>query len=71
LEKQPGFPTVPVLATGAGHDAGALAAELPTAMPFVRNPAGVCHAPAETATDDDCRPGAAALAAVLATLAGD
>jgi beta-ureidopropionase / N-carbamoyl-L-amino-acid hydrolase len=28
----------PVLATGAGHDAGALAGELPTAMLFVRNP---------------------------------
>ena len=61
---------VPVLATGAGHDAGVLAAELPTAMLFVRNPTGVSHAPAETASDDDCRAGAEALAAVLAELAG-
>ena len=61
---------VPVLATGAGHDAGVLAAELPTAMLFVRNPTGVSHAPAETASDDDCRAGADALAAVLAALAG-
>jgi len=61
---------VPVLATGAGHDAGVLAAELPTAMLFVRNPTGVSHAPAESASDDDCRAGAEALAAALAALAG-
>jgi N-carbamoyl-L-amino-acid hydrolase len=65
-----GLGEVPVLATGAGHDAGVLAAELPTAMLFVRNPTGVSHAPAETAADDDCRAGAGALAAVLAALAG-
>jgi beta-ureidopropionase / N-carbamoyl-L-amino-acid hydrolase len=70
IESQPGCATVPVLPTGAGHDAGVLAAELPTAMLFVRNPTGVSHAPEETATDADCRTGAAALAAVLATLAG-
>jgi len=61
---------VPVLATGAGHDAGVLAAELPTAMLFVRNPTGVSHAPAETASAADCGAGARALAAVLADLAG-
>jgi len=66
----PGLGEVPVLAAGAGHDAGVLAAELPTAMLFVRNPTGVSHAPAETASDDDCRSGVAALAAVLAALAG-
>jgi len=37
---------VPVLATGAGHDAGVLAtAGIPAAMLFVRNPTGVSHAP--------------------------
>jgi len=61
---------VPVLATGAGHDAGVLAGEVPTAMLFVRNPTGVSHAPAETAADDDCRAGVDALAQVLADLAG-
>lgn len=61
---------VPVLATGAGHDAGILAAELPTAMLFVRNPTGVSHSPYETASDEDCRAGADALAAVLRDLAG-
>jgi beta-ureidopropionase / N-carbamoyl-L-amino-acid hydrolase len=66
----PEFGDVPVLATGAGHDAGVLAGELPTAMLFVRNPTGVSHSPAETAADDDCRAGADALAAVLAALAG-
>jgi N-carbamoyl-L-amino-acid hydrolase len=66
----PGPGAVPVLATGAGHDAGVLAAELPAAMLFVRNPTGVSHSPAETASDDDCRAGADALATVLAALAG-
>jgi beta-ureidopropionase / N-carbamoyl-L-amino-acid hydrolase len=59
----------PVLPTGAGHDAGVLAAHVPTAMLFVRNPTGVSHAPAEHATDADCAAGVAALADVLAELA--
>ena len=59
----------PVLPTGAGHDAGILAARVPTAMLFVRNPTGVSHAPAERATDDDCAAGVAALADVLEELA--
>jgi N-carbamoyl-L-amino-acid hydrolase len=60
----------PVLPTGAGHDAGVLAARLPTAMLFVRNPSGVSHSPAEHAELADCEAGVAALAAVLADLAG-
>ncbi|MEV0002186.1 allantoate amidohydrolase [Micromonospora sp. NPDC050980] len=59
----------PVLPTGAGHDAGVLAAHLPTAMLFVRNPTGVSHSPAESATDADCAAGVAALARVLEELA--
>ncbi|WP_067907098.1 allantoate amidohydrolase [Actinomadura rubrobrunea] len=59
----------PVLPTGAGHDAGVLAARLPTAMLFVRNPTGVSHAPAEHAETADCLAGVEALAAVLADLA--
>ena len=63
-------PEVPLLATGAGHDAGVLAtAGVPTAMLFVRNPTGVSHAPAEHAEPADCHAGVAALAAVLADLA--
>jgi beta-ureidopropionase / N-carbamoyl-L-amino-acid hydrolase len=60
----------PVLATGAGHDAGVLAARIPTAMLFVRNPSGVSHSPAEHAEAPDCEDGVSALAAVLADLAG-
>jgi N-carbamoyl-L-amino-acid hydrolase len=60
----------PVLPTGAGHDAGVLAARIPTAMLFVRNPSGVSHSPAEHAELADCEAGVAALAAVLADLAG-
>ena len=59
----------PVLPTGAGHDAGVLAAHVPTAMLFVRNPTGVSHAPQESATDEDCAAGVEALAAVLEELA--
>ncbi|MEH0845680.1 allantoate amidohydrolase [Micromonospora sp. CPCC 205711] len=58
----------PVLPTGAGHDAGVLAAHLPTAMLFVRNPSGVSHSPAESATDADCAAGVTALARVLEEL---
>ncbi|MEV0249243.1 allantoate amidohydrolase [Nocardia sp. NPDC050712] len=57
---------IPVLPTAAGHDAGILSAVVPTAMLFVRNPTGVSHSPAEYARPEDCRTGAAALAAVLA-----
>jgi beta-ureidopropionase / N-carbamoyl-L-amino-acid hydrolase len=59
----------PVLPTGAGHDAGVLAARIPTAMLFVRNPTGVSHSPAEHAEMPDCEAGVAALTAVLADLA--
>jgi N-carbamoyl-L-amino-acid hydrolase len=61
---------VPVLPTGAGHDAGILAAHVPTAMLFVRNPTGVSHAPEEFAEADDCETGVSALATVLKGLAG-
>jgi beta-ureidopropionase / N-carbamoyl-L-amino-acid hydrolase len=62
--------TAPVLATGAGHDAGVLAARIPTAMLFVRNPTGVSHSPAEHADPADCEAGVHALALVLQDLAG-
>jgi N-carbamoyl-L-amino-acid hydrolase len=58
----------PVLPTGAGHDAGILAARIPTAMLFVRNPTGVSHSPAEQATPADCEAGVRALALVLEDL---
>ncbi|WP_239111691.1 allantoate amidohydrolase [Phycicoccus sonneratiae] len=61
----------PVIGTGAGHDAGILAnAGLSTAMLFVRNPTGVSHSPDEWASADDCLTGVAALADVVADLAG-
>ncbi|MBS2962152.1 allantoate amidohydrolase [Actinocrinis puniceicyclus] len=64
------FGPIPQLSTGAGHDAGILAAELPTAMLFVRNPSGLSHTPAEHAETADCLTGVAALAEVVARLAG-
>jgi len=61
----------PVMGTGAGHDAGILAnAGVPAAMIFVRNPSGISHSPAEWAEPQDCLAGVAALATVLADLAG-
>jgi N-carbamoyl-L-amino-acid hydrolase len=60
----------PILDTGAGHDAGILAAAgIPSAMLFVRNPTGVSHSPAEHAERADCLAGVAALAAVIEELA--
>lgn len=60
----------PVLATGAGHDAGVLAnAGIDSAMLFVRNPTGISHSPAEHAEQADCLTGVSALATVLETLA--
>ncbi|WP_327686850.1 allantoate amidohydrolase [Streptomyces sp. NBC_00467] len=60
---------VPVLGTGAGHDAGILSGSVPTAMLFVRNPTGVSHSPAEFAAEEDCVAGVLALADVLEGLA--
>ncbi|WP_216870474.1 allantoate amidohydrolase [Modestobacter excelsi] len=61
-------PGAPVLATGAGHDAGILAEHVPTAMLFVRNPTGVSHSPEEHVEDDDAERGSVALADVLGAL---
>lgn len=70
LGREAGAPGgVPVLETGAGHDAGVLAGSVPAAMLFVRNPTGVSHSPAEEAGEDDCVAGVLALAAALEELA--
>lgn len=59
----------PLLPTGAGHDAGVLAAAgVPTAMLYVRNPTGISHSPEEHAEDADCASGVTALTAVLREL---
>jgi N-carbamoyl-L-amino-acid hydrolase len=64
-----GIGPLPVLATGAGHDAGVLAtAGIPAAMIFVRNPTGVSHAPQEQVQPEDAAAGVRSLAAVLADL---
>ncbi|NMR31177.1 allantoate amidohydrolase [Crystallibacter degradans] len=59
------LPGAPVLATGAGHDAGVLAGYVPSGMIFVRNPTGISHSPEEHVEDDDADAGAGALADVL------
>ena len=62
-------PGAPPLPTAAGHDAGVLAAHVPSGMLHVRNPTGVSHAPGEHAEDDDVEAGVRALADVLGELA--
>ena len=62
---------VPALPTQAGHDAGVLAAHVPAAMLFVRNPTGVSHSPAEHADEADCVAGVEALARVVAAELAD
>jgi N-carbamoyl-L-amino-acid hydrolase len=59
------LPDAPALDTGAGHDAGVLAAAIPTGMLFVRNPTGASHTPDEHADPDDITAGVDALADVL------
>ncbi|WP_328399622.1 allantoate amidohydrolase [Nocardia sp. NBC_00403] len=61
---------VPALPTGAGHDAGILAAHVPAGMLYVRNPTGISHAPEEYAEPIDVDFGAVSLAHVLEELTG-
>ncbi|MEO7348916.1 MAG: allantoate amidohydrolase [Terrimesophilobacter sp.] len=61
-------PDAPLLPTGAGHDAGVLAAVVPTGMLYVRNPSGISHSPEEYVEDDDATTGVLALADALADL---
>jgi N-carbamoyl-L-amino-acid hydrolase len=65
------LPDAPVLDTGAGHDAGVLSSQIPTAMLFVRNPTGISHSPDELVEDWDAEAGALALADSLAGLLGE
>jgi beta-ureidopropionase / N-carbamoyl-L-amino-acid hydrolase len=60
--------SIPELSTGAGHDAGILAAAIPTGILFVRNRTGVSHSPMESADLADCLDGVSALATVLEEL---
>ncbi|MGZ5389115.1 MAG: M20/M25/M40 family metallo-hydrolase, partial [Aeromicrobium sp.] len=63
-----GLLDAPLLATGAGHDAGVLSRHIPTAMLFVRNPTGISHSPEEFAEDADCQAGVDALVDVIKAL---
>lgn len=58
----------PVLPRAAGHDAGVVAASVPTAMLFVRNPSGVSHSPDEYLEPDDCVAAAERLTDAVSTL---
>ncbi|MBG6180694.1 allantoate amidohydrolase [Arthrobacter sp. CAN_A1] len=56
------------LPTGAGHDAGILAAYVPSGMIYIRNPTGISHSPEEYVERADADLAAAALADVLEDL---
>lgn len=58
----------PLLASGAGHDAAALAAICPVTMLFVRCKGGISHNPAESATQADIAVAIAVLNDFLAQL---
>jgi allantoate deiminase len=65
-----GLPVVE-LASGAGHDAGVLAAAgVPAAMLFVRSEGGISHHPDESTTPEDVALAVDVLAAATASLAG-
>ncbi len=60
---------LPVIPTGAGHDAGVLTDVVPTGMLFVRNPTGISHSPDEFAERADCLAGVDALATLMRSAA--
>jgi allantoate deiminase len=41
------------MSSGAGHDAMVMAAHVPSAMVFLRNPGGISHHPDESVAEDD------------------
>lgn len=65
------LPDAPILKTGAGHDAGVLAAVVPTAMLFVRNPTGISHSHQESVEDADAEEGARYLSEALCAVDSD
>ncbi|HHO56146.1 MAG TPA: M20/M25/M40 family metallo-hydrolase, partial [Trueperaceae bacterium] len=46
-------PLLPIMPSGAGHDAMILAEFTPTAMLFVRSPNGISHNPEELVWEED------------------
>jgi allantoate deiminase len=62
--------TPPRVVSGAGHDAGVMAAVAPMAMLFLRSPGGVSHHPDERVLPEDVAVGLAVLIHYLQLLAG-
>src|SRR6185436_4163226 len=58
----------PLLASGAGHDAAAMAAVTPVTMLFVRCKGGISHHPDESATLEDVRVAIAVMSSFLQQL---
>ncbi|MHA7277549.1 allantoate amidohydrolase [Arthrobacter sp. HLT1-21] len=68
LNRSTGGAPAPALPTGAGHDAGILAAYVPSGMVYIRNPTGISHSPEEFVERPDADLAATALADVLEDL---
>jgi allantoate deiminase len=59
------------MVSGAGHDAGVMAAVAPTAMLFLRSPGGVSHHPAEAVEESDVALGLQVLVQYIQALAAN
>lgn len=59
------------MVSGAGHDAGVMAAVAPTAMLFLRSPGGVSHHPAEAVEESDVAIGLRVLVHYIHALAAN
>src|SRR4029077_1553397 len=62
---------IPLLPSGAGHDAATMAAITPVTMLFVRCKGGISHHPDESASKKDIRVAIAVMNDFLQLLAGD
>jgi allantoate deiminase len=70
LRTAAGGEDAPVLASGAGHDAGVMAGVMPGCMLFVRSPGGVSHCPEERVYAADVERALAAIVRFVEAVAG-
>lgn len=66
-----GFPSLPALVSGAGHDGMQFSSRWPLGMIFVRSRDGISHSPEEWSSPEDCAAGAEVLYRALLELASE
>lgn len=69
--KAAGFPNLPNLVSGAGHDGMQFSSRWPLGMIFVRSRDGISHSPYEWSSPEDCAAGAEVLYHALLELASE